>query len=370
MRGAKEKREGHDALILRALPFGKSNASAASRLIIFAACDIPADVHRLSILCHRPRHLAPALLTVGLLLTLTMPAAPARAAAAGVETLINKLPDPAQLSKSPLETAIASQDPMFKDPDFLRLANGIKKHTLNLNTALKSSRVLAEKYPDKPAVHFLHGAFALASKLYPEADAAFHQAVKQEPKFALGWMALASSAAQQNHFGEGADDARRVTQLQPKFAPGWAALGYCESGQKKYEAAIPDYQHAAALARNYAFAYHGMGICYAQANHPADAVAPLKAALALTPRDYLAATELGYCYLRSGQYDDGVKACWQALKVQSGFGKAWDVLGICYLKQGKRREAVNAFQQAVKTAPNDPAPRAHLAEATKGMKPA
>ena len=291
-----------------------------------------------------------------------------RGAAPEVENLINRLPDPNHLAKSPLETAIASQDPMFKDPDFLRLTEQFKHGKVRLNDALKSARALAARYPDKPAVHFLHGAFALALNLYPEAEASFRQSVKLEPKFALGWMALATCASKQNRPADGADAARHVTQLQPRFALGWGALAYCESNQKKYDDAIADYQRAVSLRNNDAFAYRGLGICYAITNRPADAVGPLKTALALTPRDSLAATELGYCYLRSGQYDDGAKVCWQALRVQSGFAKAWDILGLCYQRQGKQRDALNAFTQAYKAAPDDLAVRTHLAEATKASK--
>ena len=324
-------------------------------------------------------------------------ALPARAASPAVESLINKLPDPDRLSKSPLETAIASQDPLFKDPEFVRFARSAQRDP---NAALKSLRVLTAKYPDKLALQFVRGAFALACRQLPEAETCFRtvinakgpsaalgwyglagvkaveqhpdetvsdlrQSVKLQPKFALGWMFLANVEARQGRATDGGDAARHVTQLQPRFAPGWALLAYCEANQKKYDAAIADYQRAASLARNYEFAYRGLGICYAVTNRPADAVAPLKNALALAPKDYLVATELGYCYLRSGQYDDGAKACWQALKVRSGFGKAWDILGLCYRREGKTRESLNAFQQAVKAEPNDPVYRSHLAEASK-----
>ena len=359
--------------------------------------DIPHVVYFPAAFRHRFLATAAAWSALILVAVLAVGTTTAHAASASLEGLINKLPDPDRLAKSPLETAIASQDPIFKDPEFLRFARSAKKDP---NAALKALRVLTTKYPDKVALQFIRGAYALAVRQLPEAEtcfravikaggpgatlgwygvagvqaagqhinetaAALQQSVKLQPKFALGWMFLANIEARRGRPADGVNAARHVTQLQPRFAPGWAVLGYCEAKQKQYDAAIADYRHATSLARNYEFAYRGLGICSALTNRPADAVTPLKNALALAPNDYLVAVELGYCYLRAGQYDDGAKACREAIRVHSSFGKAWDLLGLCYRHEGKTKESLYAFQRAVKEEPNDPLYRTHLAEAGK-----
>ena len=134
-------------------------------------------------------------LLAGFLLAATtiFPAALRAASSPAVDNMISKLPDPDQWSKSPLENALKDPDPIFKEPAFRQLVVSLKGR--DPKGALESLRTLAAKFPDKPALQFLHGAFALSLKLYPEAETSFRKLIAIKAAAAGGWFGTRGGAS-------------------------------------------------------------------------------------------------------------------------------------------------------------------------------
>lgn len=323
-------------------------------------------------------------------------AAPAgtSASSSSVDRLISKLPDPAQFTKSPLESAV--QDQAETTPEYRRIVSDMRSH--NFPAALTEVRALAGRYPDShPKVHLLHGLLAMFSKQFGEADEAFHllvtltptrgtgwlmlanvqaaqkhakealayarKSVEVEPSLLVGWLSVANCEYMLRHFPESTAAARRGTQLNPRSAIAWYALGRCEIIQHKFAEAGGDFRRAAGFAPDALPIQGALALCLIETGRTADAIAPLERVVSKAPNDVLAATKLAYCYMATGKASQGVDVCRRAVRVQPKYAAAWDMLGLCYRKAGKNREALDAFQHAVNLAPGDLNVRTHLDEA-------
>ena len=310
--------------------------------------------------------------------------------------MISKLPDPDQWSKSPLENALKDPDPIFKEPAFRQLV--VSLHGRDPKGVLASLRTLAAKFPDKPALQFLHGAFALSLKLYPEAETSFRKLIATKAEAAGGWFGLAEVQVAQDRASLAVASLHRAVALQPKFTLAWFTLAVLRgeveptrlwgqrgaAGDAARPRAAPGMGHAGLLraehekvrrgdhrlpARPSAFPTAIPSPTRASASATRRPTGPptpsrrSRSALVLAPKNYHAATALGACYLRAGQPADGVKVCRQAVEAKPDFSEGWDVLGVCYRQQGKTREASDAFQRALKADPANVAARTHLAEA-------
>ena len=144
----------------------------------------------------------------------------ARAEDATVDQLIKKLPPPESVARS----AVAS-DPALRDPLFKQIVEATKG--MNFGNAYALSQKFAARYPKSAAAQWIHGQLALIMRRFPEASAAFHKALLNQPNFAIAYLGLGMTEAWQNHLLEAMSDYRQVTRLAPKADVGWIALSAC-----------------------------------------------------------------------------------------------------------------------------------------------
>lgn len=312
------------------------------------------------------------------------------------QSLLDRLPDPRQWEKSPLEHVVKDVDPITKDPDFKRMGVAIQRH--DGRALVAALRTLTNRYPDKYApLHNLRGAVALSLKFNSEADGEFRRVTAIEPKSPVGWYGLAWAKILQNNLRDAAVNAQQSVKASPSFAPGWMllaacqtrlgkpadalasdtratqvapnsagtwiALAQCKIQQNKAASAVGDLEHARGIQSDNFSANALLGTCYIQLNQPAKAVSPYEQALKKAPNNVFVCRQLGYCYLATGQTAAAESICRKAVKLQPKYAAGWDMLGTCYRREGKNREAIDAFQHAVNEAPRDLNARTHLDEA-------
>jgi tetratricopeptide (TPR) repeat protein len=131
----------------------------------------------------------------------------------------------------------------------------------------------------------------------PEVElAAYREALKVEPRFALAAHGLAYLLAARGHTGEAETLFRKVVALTPRDATAWFNLGFlCERSHNTAEA-IDAFRQAVALNPKFDRAWYGLG--------------------------------LGTAAL--GQHDQAAEAFEQAVKLDPMNGHAWYQLGMAY----------------------------------------
>jgi tetratricopeptide (TPR) repeat protein len=140
---------------------------------------------------------------------------------ASVDQLIKKLPPPETVARSAMQPA----DPALRDPLAKQVIDSAK--AMNFGNAFGFSQKLAARYPKSAVAQCLHGQVALVLRRYPEASAAFHKALSNQPNFAIAYLWLGMTEASQNHLGAAMSDYQQVTRLTPKADIGWIALSAC-----------------------------------------------------------------------------------------------------------------------------------------------
>lgn len=312
------------------------------------------------------------------------------------QSLLARLPDPAQWKKSPLEDVAKGADPIVNDSTFKNLQAAAQRH--DAKTALTDLRTLTARYPNKyAALHELRGMLALRYHFIGEAENSFRRVTVVDPRAALGWYSLAWTEVAQTRIPAATADLRASVKASGSFAPGWMLLAacldrqgktadataaatratqvapnnvqpwiilaQCKLRQGKPDSAIGDLQHARGIEGKNVLVNESLGACYIQTNQPAKAIDPYQQALKAAPNNPFLCRQLGYCYLAAGQTASAEAACRQGVKANGKYAPAWDMLGMCYRREGKQREAIDAFQHAVNAAPRDLNARAHLDEA-------
>ena len=136
-------------------------------------------------------------------------AATARAENATVDQLIKKLPPPESVARSAVALDRALRDPLFKQ--IVEATKG-----MNFGNAYALSQKFAARYPKSAAAQWIHGQLALIMRRFPEASAAFHKALLNQPNFAIAYLGLGMTEAWQNRFAAAMSDYRQVTRLAPQ----------------------------------------------------------------------------------------------------------------------------------------------------------
>ena len=222
------------------------------------------------------------------------------------------------------------------------------------------------------------------------AIAAFQNAVKTDPHFALGFAHLAQAyimkyrVESNPHWLEMAkDNGRKAAELDDRVPSTYVALGQVHELTGNHDLAIQEFQRAVSLdprapeaiagmansyknAGRYADAeaayikaaalrpddwtgYNDLGIFYESIGRPSDAIVQFKRALELTPDNSWPWTNLGMAYM---DFDDpkmlneAEKALKKSIAISPTFG-AYSNLGILYLEMRRFRESVAASQAAL-----------------------
>lgn len=110
--------------------------------------------------------------------------------------------------------------------------------------AIADLQQLVQLHPQPTAAHWFNLAFLLeAADRLSEAEAAFRQALAQDPKLDRGWYGLGLALLRQGRHDEAVAALKRNTELQPMSPYGWVQLVRVHMRRHDPEAAIKVIRH-------------------------------------------------------------------------------------------------------------------------------
>lgn len=161
-----------------------------------------------------------------------------------------------------------------------------------------------------------------------EAEKAYRNAIRIDPKQGLAWKLLGKLLEDQGRYKEAEQVYLNVTELSPNESANWVALGDL---------------------------YHLRLQCFE------DAERVYRRAVGVNPRDKVAWFELGTLLGENlEQYDESTDALQKAVNLDPKNAGAWNNLGLALKGGGKFEEAEKAFRKAINLAKESACPLANL----------
>jgi tetratricopeptide (TPR) repeat protein len=188
---------------------------------------------------------------------------------------------------------------------------------------------------------------------YPQAEAAFREAIRADPGHADAWALLAETCLFQGKFAEAEAGYRHTLALRPGQANDHANLGVALAQQGKLADAVPHYREALRQQSDHVSALCNLGAALTDLDQPDEAVACLRQALYLDPAFLRALYNLGRALLIQDRPDEAEAPLREALRLQPDYARAYADLGIVLMKQGRHDEAVAHLRRAVTLQPDD-----------------
>jgi tetratricopeptide (TPR) repeat protein len=160
------------------------------------------------------------------------------------------------------------------------------------------------------------GVMAVRSKDFKTAVAKFKEAVANDPKLAVAWVALSSAQFQERDFKDSAEAAEKAVALGSKDEALLTTRyqAYKNAGEDtKAAEALKDLEKVGRAAEE-AKKLHNEGVALVKAGDSMGAIAKFKEALALDPTLRASQVGLANAALKSGQYGDAATAAEAILK--------------------------------------------------------
>jgi tetratricopeptide (TPR) repeat protein len=231
----------------------------------------------------------------------------------------------------------------------LQQLNRPKEALVDIETAISQQQDNANLYNQK-------GAILSDLKHYGEAEVAYNQAIKLNPRSSF-YTNRGGLYDDQGKLDLALADYNKAIALNPNDALTYNNRGLLYSGQGKPDLALADYNQAIALNPNNALAYNNRGLLYKEQGKVDLALADYNKLIAINPNSALAYYNRGVLYKEQGKVDlalaDYNKAIAnKAIAINPNFALAYNNRGLLYKEQGKVDLALADYNKAIAINPN------------------
>jgi serine/threonine protein kinase/tetratricopeptide (TPR) repeat protein len=197
------------------------------------------------------------------------------------------------------------------------------------------------------------------------AIAALDDAVKADPRFALGFAQLGEAYRLKYQLDKNAkwiDEAlancQKAQQLDDRSPAVYVTLGHIHRYTGKYDLSLQEYQRALQLDPRNADAVIGLALSYNSAGRTADAEAAYRKAVALRPDSWDSYNYLGLFLDDHQRYDEAIAQFRHAIELTPDNAPLYLNLGAVYIDKGDPKaypEAEQALRKSIALAPSYPA---------------
>ncbi len=201
----------------------------------------------------------------------------------------------------------------------------------------------------------LHG-----SQQYVEAEAAYREALRLDPRYVHAHGGLGSALHAQGRYSEAEAAYREALRLDPRYVHAHGGLGSLLHAQARYSEAEAAYREALRLDPRYVHAHGGLGSALHAQGRYSEAEAAYREALRLDPRYVRAHSGLGSALHAQGRYSEAEAAYREALRLDPRYVHAHGGLGSALNAQGRYSEAETAYRESLRLDPGDAHARAGL----------
>jgi len=196
------------------------------------------------------------------------------------------------------------------------------------------------------------------------AIAALNDAVKQDPRFALGFAQLGEAYRlkyrldkDSKWIDEALANCQKAQQLDDRLPVVYVTLGDIHRDTAKYDLALQEYQRALQLDRRSADAIVGLARSYDSAGRLADAEAAFRKAIALRPDSWIGYNAFAAFLDEHQRYDEAIAQYRHAIELTRDNAALYLNLGAVYIDMGDKHytEAEQVLRKSLALEPSYPA---------------
>jgi predicted Zn-dependent protease len=179
-----------------------------------------------------------------------------------------------------------------------------------------------ERKPENPWGFYMLGLSSWKSGNVAQADVAFGEALKLDPKHQKSLLNSARVLIELGRTDEALDRVQAALALDSTSAESWRVAGRVQAERGKTDEAIDAFRHAIALDDHDVWAMNNLALIYIQQGCPAEALAPLARATQLKPGAPVFQNNLGQALEATGHPAAAEQAYQAALQADSSYQKA------------------------------------------------
>ena len=197
------------------------------------------------------------------------------------------------------------------------------------------------------------------------AIAALDEAVKADPRFALGFAQLGEAYRlkyqldkDKKWIDEALANCQKAQQLDDRLPAVYVTLGHIHRNTGKYDLALQEYQRALQLDPRNADAVIGLAESYDSAGRTADAEASYRRAISLRPDSWDGYNYFGVFLDDHQRYDEAIAQYRHAIDLTPDNGSVYQNLGAVYIDTGDSKrypEAERMLRKSIDLEPSYPA---------------
>ena len=162
-----------------------------------------------------------------------------------------------------------------------------------------------ERKPENPWGFYMLGLASWKAGNPAQAEVAFDQALKLDPKHQKSWLNSARVLLELGRADEALERVQTAIEHDSVSAEAWRVLGRAQVELGDADEAVEAFRHAVALDDRDVWAMNNLGLVYIQLGRYTDALPPLARAAQLKPNAPVFQNNLGQALERSGYPADG-----------------------------------------------------------------
>ena len=211
---------------------------------------------------------------------------------------------------------------------------------------LQSSQVSAAEFCRQANALFFSGR-------YPEAIAAYQQAVQLKPDYHQAWSNQGSALFHLQRYPEAISAYNRALGIHPDYPEAWNNKGGALSKLGQYEEALAAYERAVELKPDYVEAWNNRGLALMELKRYKESVASYNRAVKLKP-DYVEAwNNRGLAFAAADLHDHALRCFEKAQSLNPDYLDSYRNQGVSLAALERYPEAIAAYRRGTEIQPQD-----------------